>query len=64
MIFYFSGTGNSKHVAQKLGELLGSQVKNIADYYEEVTTLKNFSIGVDKDDCLGFVSPVHSWGLS
>ena len=64
MIFYFSGTGNSKHVAEELGKLLNTPVKNIADYYDEVTTLKKFSIGVEKDDFLGFVSPVHSWGLS
>ena len=64
MIFYFSGTGNSKHIAEKLGELLNTSVKNIADYYDEVTTLKNFSLDVDNEDFLGFVSPVHSWGLS
>ena len=26
--------------------------------------MKNFSIGVDQDDYLGFVSPVHCWGVS
>ena len=64
MIFYFSGTGNSKHVAEKLGGYLDTPVKNIADYYNEVTTLKNFSLDLDSEDFLGFVSPVHSWGLA
>lgn len=29
MILYFSGTGNSKYVAEKLAELLGEELFNI-----------------------------------
>ena len=37
MIFYFSGTGNSAHVADRLAEILGDKVKNIADYYDYIS---------------------------
>ena len=33
MIFYFSGTGNSRWVAERLGELLGESVYSIADMF-------------------------------
>ena len=31
MIFYFSGTGNSRWVAESLGKRLGDAVEDIAD---------------------------------
>lgn len=61
MIFYFTGTGNSEHVAHRLADLLGENVKNIADYYDTIYK------GVDIDlegNYLGIVCPVHSWGLA
>jgi len=64
MIFYFSGTGNSKHVAETIGKLIGDPVKDIADYYSEVTANKNLTLDVDSQQYLGFVCPVHSWGLA
>lgn len=65
MIFYFSGTGNSQHVAVRIGELIGdSKVKNIADYYDEVAGHGDFSIDVSGGEPLGFVCPVHSWGIA
>lgn len=62
MIFYFSGTGNSAHAAQRLAQLLGDKVKNIADYYD--TIKKGVEISLKGETYLGIVSPVHSWGLS
>ncbi|MCR5454143.1 MAG: EFR1 family ferrodoxin, partial [Bacteroidales bacterium] len=66
MIFYFSGTGNSQHVATRLGELLGdTNIKNIAEYYDDVVKGNNFAIDVeDHSKPLGFVCPVHSWGIA
>ncbi len=32
MIFYFTGTGNSKYIADKIAEMIGGRVLNIADY--------------------------------
>ena len=65
MIFYFTGTGNSQHVATRIGELLGdSHIKHIAEYYDDVLNCKDFFINVDADEPLGFVCPVHSWGIA
>lgn len=55
MIFYFSGTGNSRYVAQQLGELLKGDVRMITD-----ETPGNFDI---EGESLGFVFPVYSWGV-
>ena len=65
MIFYFTGTGNSKHVAERIGELIGdSKIKFIADYYDDIMGGKGVSVDVDSNETLVFVSPVHSWGLA
>ena len=65
MIFYFSGTGNSKHVAQTLSGLIGdNEVINIADFHDDIANKKDVKITVKNDGFLGFVSPVHSWGLA
>lgn len=65
MIFYFTGTGNSKHVAERIGELIGdSNIKFIADYYDDIIGGKGVSVDVDSNETLVFVCPVHSWGLA
>lgn len=55
MIYYFSGTGNSRNVAVRLGEILGEQVRPITSCvpYEETFTGRS----------VGFVFPVYSWGV-
>ena len=62
MIFYFSGTGNSAHVADRLAEILCDKVKNIADYYDYI--YKGVEISLKGEEYLGLVCPVHSWGLA
>ena len=32
MILYFTGTGNSRHVANKIAEVTGDTIENIAAY--------------------------------
>lgn len=64
MIFYFSGTGNSKHIAERMAELTGQQTKNVADYYYDIKDGKDINIEVPESEILGFVCPVHSWGLA
>lgn len=56
MIFYFSGTGNSRWVAERLGELLGESVYSIADMLVREDTF------TASEDRLGLVFPVYSWG--
>lgn len=57
MIFYFSGTGNSRWVAETLADKLYTNV------YEASSTLdcsKTFVL--EHDESVGFVFPVHAWG--
>lgn len=59
MIFYFSGTGNSLYVAQKLSENDGIKLIDIADAIRE----KHFEYQLEKDEKIGFVFPVYFYGL-
>lgn len=56
MIFYFSGTGNSKYCAQMLAEQLGEIAINIC-------TADVNSLNLDDSKSLGFVFPVYAWGV-
>ena len=58
MIFYFSGTRNSRYAAMRLGSLTGQEVRFIpeADPFNE-------SIDAQKDRSVGFVFPVYAWGV-
>ena len=55
MILYFSGTGNSKYVAEKLAELLNEELFNIESSHR-------LPMMVD-DEPLGIIFPVYAWGL-
>lgn len=54
MIFYFSGTGNSRWVAEQLADLTDDQTFDITAK-EEIPDIKNVSQ-------VGFVFPVYAWG--
>lgn len=56
VVYYFSGTGNSRTVAQQLGRLLSCEVREM-DLSPEVS----FPEGTLS--CLGLVFPVYAWGL-
>lgn len=55
MIYYFSGTGNSRYVAETLSNLLGLVKKFIP------ATEPGKEIETNED--IGFVFPVYSWGV-
>lgn len=55
MIFYFSGTGNSRYAALTLGDKLGEEVSPIA--FSECASIS------PKGNTLGIVCPVYSWGV-
>ncbi len=57
MIYYFSGTGNSKHAAEILAKNTNDIAVNIVD------ALKNQSMIASDDEKTGFVFPVYFWGL-
>ena len=58
MIYYFSGTGNSKYAAQKLAALTDDKSVNIASIFDG--TVKPVA---GKADVTGFVFPVYYGGL-
>ncbi len=59
MIFYFSGTGNSLYVAQKLSKSLQEPICNIADmlYHHQ------FQYTIKEKERLAFIFPVYAWGI-
>ena len=59
MIFYFSATGNSRHVAKKIADTLGENAINITDCLKK----DFFNFLADKSEKIGFVFPVYNFGL-
>lgn len=60
MVFYFSGTGNTRWVAETLAEALNQSIYSIADIMKRGET--RYSFEPDADEPVLFVFPVHSWG--
>ena len=59
MVFYFSGTGNSYHVARKMAEGLHDRMVDISAAIQN----KRFSYTLQEGEKLGFVFPVYSWAM-
>lgn len=56
MIYYFSGTHNSRHVAEMLASILKTECEFIPDSNPKEALCQ-------KQESLGFVFPVYSWGV-
>lgn len=56
MIFYFSGTGNTRWAAQELAEATGERLLFIP---EELKTTCEYTLA--DDERIGFCFPVHGW---
>ena len=63
MIFYFSGTGNTKWAAAKLAAATHEDLVSIAQYMRGDDTSHNIAepFTLKEDERLGFVFPVHGW---
>lgn len=59
MIFYFSGTGNSKHIAQKISSYTGERLV----YMSINTMMENEIYKIDSDEKIGFVFPVYWYSI-
>ncbi|MDE6695349.1 MAG: EFR1 family ferrodoxin [Muribaculaceae bacterium] len=58
MIYYFSGTHNSRYAALRLGSMVGEDVRFIPNLDPYTQT-----IDLQKDKSIGFVFPVYAWGV-
>lgn len=57
MIFYFSGTGNTKWVAQQLADATGEELRFIPDELRQ----GELSYQLKEGERLGFCFPTHGW---
>ena len=63
MIFYFSGTGNTRWVAERICRLLDDRLYSIADWYTDMQTQDIQPVFTfEPDEQIGFIFPVYSWG--
>ncbi|MEN6339523.1 MAG: EFR1 family ferrodoxin [Clostridiaceae bacterium] len=58
MIYYFSGTGNSKWAAERLAALTGERVESIAALLKQNPAAVNPQAG----EQVGLVFPIYAWG--
>lgn len=61
MIFYFSGTGNTKWAASKTAAALDDQLIDIAATLKHDDSDSTFSYELKDDEPVGFFFPVHGW---
>lgn len=61
MIYYFSGTGNSRFVAEQLARATNDMATDMTAAVRERHSLPSPPDG--NNDTWGFVFPVHAWGL-
>ena len=55
MIYYFTGAGNSRYVAQRIAQALGDTVAFMPDHIPSTVP--------DNGEPVGFVFPVYFWGI-
>lgn len=59
MVYYFSGTGNSKYVAKRIAKAIGEKVINIVEYVNE----ENLVFELSEDTNIGIVFPTYYFGM-
>ena len=57
MIFYFSGCGNSRHVA----ETIAAGLNDTLIFIPEAAREGRYEYELAEDERLGFVFPIYSW---
>lgn len=58
MVFYFSGTGNSKYVAQRLADALGDTLLSMNERVKTGDTSP-----IETGNCLIIVTPTYAWRI-
>lgn len=59
MIFYFTGTGNSKYAAEAIAGYIGEQLNPL----DKALKVSQGRIDISNEDYLGFVFPVYYFGI-
>jgi len=59
MIFYFTGTGNSKYIAEKIAAGTNDRVADVADCVRSA----HYSFELNDGESIGFVVPVYFFGI-
>ena len=59
MIYYFSGTGNSKWVAEEIARRTDDEAQSIAELVKDGPTV----VCAGKDARIGVVFPIYAWGV-
>jgi ferredoxin/flavodoxin len=59
MIFYFSGTGNSMYVAQKIALGIDDNLISVSDCLKK----QEYTFTVKDNECIGFVFPTYFFGI-
>lgn len=59
MIIYFSATGNSKYIAQRIAAVTGDDIVSVTDCVQA----NQYQLCLGHDEDLGFVTPTYFWGL-
>lgn len=61
MIFFFSGTGNSKYIAKTIAEALDDEIKNISEVLNE--NIENeIELNFKENEKIGIVFPTYYFG--
>lgn len=58
MIYYFSGTGNSKWIAEQIAAQTGDQAQSIPELTKDGST----AVFAEADSRIGLVFPIYAWG--
>ena len=59
MIFYFSATGNNRHIAETLASKTGESVQSINECIQK----EQYRFSLSEGEMLGIVTPTYFWGL-
>lgn len=59
MIIYFSATGNSRYVAERIAHATNDKTISITSCMKN----KQFKLELHENEFLGIISPTYSWGL-
>lgn len=59
MILYFSATGNSKYIAEKIANSLNEKIINIENCIKD----SHYDFDLKEEQYLGIITPTYYWGL-